>query len=153
MTTLLNNAYLRHTLATIAYRFQKSVHHTSANFGSFQAGKSARSPVEIVHHMYQVLHATRIFVEKERFEKSTPGMLDLNEEIKRFNSELITLDNLLSKQELEIGYAKKLFQGPLSDILTHIGQLSILSRLNDHPIEGEDFSSAPIKTGVLIYFD
>gem|GEM_PF-5057507 len=28
----------------------------------------------------------------------------------------------------------------------------MLCRLDDHPIEGEDFSSAPIETGVLSYF-
>ena len=77
----------------------------------------------------------------------------MKEEIKRFNDELRALDDLLSTKELGIGYSKRLLQGPLSDILTHVGQLSMLSRLDDHPIEGEDFSSAPIQTGVLIYFN
>ena len=43
-------------------------------------------------------------------------------------------------------YSKILLQGPLSDILTHIGQISMLSRLNNNPIEWEDFSSSPIRT-------
>ena len=148
-----DNEYLRHTLSTIAYRFQKSVRDTSDHFGDFRAGKSVRSPIEIISHMYQVLRVTRIFILEERFDKSVPERLDLNEEIKRFNGELKALDELLSIKELGIDYAKRLVQGPLSDILTHVGQLSMLCRLDDRPIEGEDFSSAPIKTGVVTYFD
>ena len=151
MATQLGNEYLRHTLATIAYRFQKSVHNASDSFGEFQAGNSVRSPGEIINHMYQVVRATRIFIEEERFEKSAPEMLVFSEEIRRFNGELKALDDLLSAQELGIDYAKRLLQGPLSDILTHVGQLSMLSRLDNRPIEGEDFSSAPIKTGVIVY--
>ena len=44
-----------------------------------------------------------------------------------------------------MNYSKRLLQGPLSDILTHIGQISMLSTLNDNPIEWEDFSSSPLQ--------
>ena len=153
MATQTGNEYLRHTVSTIAYRFQKSVHNTSDNFGAFRVGKSVRSPVEIINHVYQVLRSMRIFIQEERFEKSAPEVLGFQKEVDRFNDELQTLDDVLAAQELEIGYAKRLLQGPLSDILTHVGQLSMLCRLDGRPIEGEDFSSAPIKTGILAYFD
>ena len=153
MSTLTANAYLRHTLSTIAYRFQKSVHKTSDSFGDLSIGKSVRTPVEIINHMYQVLYWTRTFIQEESFDKTAPEKLDLKGEIERFNNELKTLDNVLTKQELGINYAKRLLQGPLSDILTHVGQLSMLCRLDGYPIEGEDFSSAPIKTGELSYFN
>ena len=151
MATQMANEYLRHTLSTIAYRFQKSVHNTSETFGDFYLGKSVRTPIEIINHMYRVLHWTRTFIQEESFDKIAPEILDLEGEIERFNNELEALDNLLSSRELGINYAKRLLQGPLSDILTHVGQLSMLCRLDDHPIEGEDFSSAPIKTGVVSY--
>ncbi|MBX2819671.1 MAG: hypothetical protein KTR29_08315 [Rhodothermaceae bacterium] len=152
MATQPANEYLRHTLSTIAYRFQKSVHNTSDTFGDFSAGKSVRTPIEIINHMYRVLCWTRTFIQEERFGKTVPEKLDLHGEIKRFNGELKALDDVLTRQELGIDYAKRLLQGPLSDILTHVGQLSMLCRLDDHPIEGEDFSSASIQTGVLSYF-
>lgn len=152
MATQPANEYLRHTLSTIAYRFQKSVHNTSDTFGDFSAGKSVRTPIEIINHMYRVLCWTRTFIQEERFGKTVPEKLDLHGEIKRFNGELKSLDDVLTRQELGIDYAKRLLQGPLSDILTHVGQLSMLCRLDDHPIEGEDFSSASIQTGVLSYF-
>jgi len=67
-------------------------------------------------------------------------------EIERFKMELKEIDKTLDSTELGIDYSKRLLQGPLSDILTHIGQISMLQRLNDKPIEAEDFSSAEINS-------
>jgi len=143
----MKNEYLRHTIATINYRFQKSVKDAEDSFGDFGLGKGSRSTNEIINHMYQVLISTRSFIE-ERFEDEAPEKLNLTMEIERFNSELEKIDKTLSEVELEIDYSKRLLQGPLSDILTHIGQISMLQRLNDKPIDGEDFSSASIQTGL-----
>lgn len=141
----MKNEYLRHTLATIKYRFQKSVKYRNAEFGDFTLGMGSRTTKEIINHMYAVLNGTTTFILEQRFSKEPPEKLNLEEEIDRFNSGIKDLDDVLSKDELDIHYSKRLLQGPLSDILTHIGQISMLSRLNNHPIEGEDFSSAPIR--------
>jgi len=144
----MKNEYLRHTLSTIAYRFQKSVKNTENDFGDFSAGKGSRTPNEIINHMRQVLSATRIYILEKRYEKETPEKLNLKFEIERFNSELKNIDNILADKKLGINYSKRLLQGPFSDIMTHIGQISMLRRLNGNPIEGEDFSSASIQTGI-----
>ena len=144
----MKNELLRHTLSTIAYRFQKAVGATEVEFGHFSAGKGSRTPNEILHHMYHVLNATRIFIEEERFNKEQPERLELNVEIERFNAELKNLDKVLTDKELGLNYSKRLIQGPFSDLLTHIGQISMLNRLNGNPIAGEDFSSASIPTGI-----
>jgi len=138
------NEYLRHTLATIDYRFQKSIRLRNAAFGDFTLGKESRTPKEIINHMYAVLRATTVFIKEERIEKSAPVILSLELEIERFNSEIKKADLVLSKNELDIAYSKKLLQGPLSDLLTHIGQIAMLSRLNGNPIKREDFSASPI---------
>jgi len=145
----MKNEYLRHTLATINYRFQKSIRKSEIDFGNFTAGKGSRTPNEIVNHMYHVLSATRIYILKEDFEKKIPGKFNLKLEIDRFNSELKNIDNVLADKELGIKFSKRLLQGPFSDIITHIGQISMLRRLSNDPIEGEDFSSAHIKTGII----
>ena len=44
-------AFLRHTLATIAYRAAKVERYAPPGFGNFQLGKAARTPVQIVAHM------------------------------------------------------------------------------------------------------
>lgn len=146
------NDYLRHTIATIAYRFQKSVSVAGKNFADFSLGQGSRSSTEIVHHIYHVLWWTRIFVQEKRFIKEKPEKLSFNLEIERVNREFEMLDNLFSETALDMNFSKRLLQGPLSDVLTHIGQLSMLSRLNGHPVKGEDFSSAAISTGVVRYF-
>lgn len=144
----MKNEFLRHTLATIKYRFDKSIIDSKENFGNFSLGKGSRTPAEIINHMFQVIHSTRTFLEEERFNSKQPKKLSLALEIARFNDELLKTDNALDTKELPLPYAKKLLQGPLSDIITHIGQLSMLQRLNDKPIHGEDFSQAPIKSSM-----
>ena len=57
-------------------------------------------------------------------------------------------DTALDVNELPIDYAKRLLQGPFSDLLTHIGQLAMLQRLNGKPNSAEDFSAATIETGL-----
>lgn len=145
----MKNEFLRHTLSTIDYRFQKSISLAEIGFGDFKAGDDCRTPNEILNHMYHVLSNTRIFIAEERYDKVQPEPLALNEEITRFNKELKELDKLLTKKALDLNYAKRLMQGPFSDILTHIGQISMLSGLNGNSIKGEDFSSAKIDTGIV----
>jgi len=146
--TNMKNEFLRHTISTIKYRFDKSVKDSNENFGDFNLGKGSRSPIEIINHMYHVLYSTKIFLEEERFNTHQPEKLTLSQEIERFNRELINTDKALDTNELPVYYSKRLLQGPFSDILTHIGQISMLQRLNDKPINGEDFSAASIETGM-----
>jgi len=140
------NEYLRHTLSTINYRFQKSVKYRNADFGDFSLGKGSRSPKEIINHMYFVLRSTILYIEEEKIQTVEPDKLNLELEIDRFSLEIQNLDKVLTENELDINYSKRLLQGPLSDILTHIGQISMLSRINNNPIEREDFSSSKIQT-------
>ena len=140
----MKNEYLRHTLSTIGYRFNKSVKYRNVKFGNYSLGKGSRTPIEIINHMYSVLSSTTIYIQEERVQKEEPIKLDLEMEIERFNSGIKNLDKVLSEKELDMDYSKRLLQGPLSDIITHIGQISMLSRLNNNPIEKEDFSSASI---------
>lgn len=147
-----NSEYLRHTLATIAYRFQKSVSRSTNEFGNFNLGHGSRKTTEIVNHIYQVLKATKDFIQDGKYDKENPENLSFKFEIERFNTELHELDGVLSEKDLGSDFSKRLLQGPLADILTHIGQISMMSRLNGNSIDGEDFASAPIKVGVLAYF-
>ncbi|MEZ5042008.1 MAG: hypothetical protein R2828_19080 [Saprospiraceae bacterium] len=145
----MKNEYLRHTVATIQYRFQQSIKEMEDAFGDFNLGKGSRSPKEIINHMYQVLHYTRFFIEGDRSKDEIPEKLSLTYEIERFNDELKALDRSLTHRALEMSYTKRLLQGPLADMLTHIGQLAMLQRMNGEPIEKEDFAAATIRTGLV----
>ncbi len=97
--------------------------------------------------MHDVLNWTRAVIERETFERSTFKALPFLEEVDRFRAELVLIDQALSIQELDVNFTKKLIQGPLSDVLTHIGQIAMLQRIHGTPIEGEDFSRSDIRTG------
>ncbi len=42
---------------------------------------------------------------------------------------------------------EKIFQGPIADALTHVGQLAMLRRLAGSPVGGENYHKAEIETG------
>ena len=42
---------------------------------------------------------------------------------------------------------ERLFQGPVADALTHVGQLAMLRRISGSPIKGENFYVASIAVG------
>jgi len=42
---------------------------------------------------------------------------------------------------------EKVFQGPVADALTHVGQINILRRLTQAPVKGESYYEAEIETG------
>lgn len=144
----MKNELLRHIISTIKYRFDKSIKGSRKTFGEFSLGKESRSLIEIVHHMCDVIYSTRIFIEKESLPKEKIDKLSFENEIERFIAELSKVDQLLDNKNLDINYSKRLLQGPFSDLLTHIGQIAMLQRLVDNPIDGEDFSRSEIKTGM-----
>ena len=144
----MKNELLRHIISTIKYRFEKSINGNQQNFSDFSLGKGSRSSKEIIHHMNDVIYSTRVFIEQESMPQEKIEEVSFENEIERFYSELKRIDHLLDKKDLDINYSKRLIQGPFSDILTHIGQIAMLQRLCDNPIDGEDFSRSEIKTGI-----
>lgn len=93
----MRNEYLKHTIATINYRFLKDA---KDNFGNFNLGKGSRSADEIINHMYFVLSSTTLYILEEREQKELPEKLNLSLEIDRFNLELKNLEKVLSENEL-----------------------------------------------------
>ena len=96
--------------------------------------------------MCDVIHSTRVFMEREILPQEQIEQLSFEKETERFRSELSMVDKLLASKALSINYAKRLLQGPFSDVLTHIGQLAMLQRIVGNPLDWEDFSSSDIRT-------
>jgi len=89
----MKNEFLRHTLSTIAYRFQKAVNNTKTEFGNFSAGNESRTSNEIINHMCHVLSATRIFIVEEKYNKELPERFELKLEIDRFNAQFLNTNH------------------------------------------------------------
>jgi hypothetical protein len=143
-----NRDFLRHTLATIAYRAAKSERDAPPAFGDYQAGHRARTPLRILAHMGDLFDWALSLVQgKWDYKESTP--LQWRKEVARFHASLEALDAYLAS-DAPLGIStQKLFQGPIADALTHVGQIAMLRRLADAPLRGESFAKADIVVGRL----
>lgn len=136
-------AMLRHFLAAIAYRTQKALRDAPGSFGTFEAGAEVRPPAELVRHMTGVLGYARTFFVGGRY-RAEP-LSDLSAEIARFHDMLADLArHLEAGTELRGTNEERLLQGPLSDAMTHAGQLAMLRRLAGSPVRPENFIEAAI---------
>jgi hypothetical protein len=138
--------FLRHILATIAYRGGKAVREASPNFVMLQISRTSRTPSQILAHIGDLFDWTLTMARgKQEWHDSTP--LPWAEEVDRFFRTVAALDAYLASDEPLATPAEKIFQGPLADALTHIGQLTMLRRASGSPIKGENYSNAAIETG------
>jgi hypothetical protein len=137
-------AFLRHTLATLAYRAARVVNGAPEEFGGFDG--AGRTPAQILAHMGDLFDwALSISTGEERWHNSTP--LPWAEEQKRFFAALGALDALLVSSEPLQAPVERLFQGPVADALTHAGQIAMLRRLAGFKKFDEDFYLAEIAVG------
>jgi hypothetical protein len=138
--------FLRHTVATLAYRAAKTLREAPPSFASFRPGPSSRSPIEILAHMGDLFDwALSMAQGRQRWSNSTP--LPWDEECARFFRTLKTFDDYLASQEPVHHDLAHLFQGPVADALTHSGQIAQLRRLHGSPIKGENYNRADILAG------
>jgi hypothetical protein len=139
---------LRHFLAALAYRTQKALRDAPPHFGFFRAADGIRTPVELVRHMTSVLGYARTFFVGGDYRPDPLPSLDA--EISRFHD---MLRDLASDIESDIPFqgvsAERMLQGPLSDAMTHAGQLAMLRRLAGSPVAPENFVLAEIDAARL----
>jgi hypothetical protein len=137
---------LRHTVATLAYRGGKALRGAPAGFESFKAGATSRTPGEILAHLGDLLDwALSLANGQQKWHNSPPLAWDAGAE--RFFRALETLDARLADSAPLGASPEKLFQGPLADSLTHVGQIALLRRLAGSPVRGENYLLADIAAG------
>ena len=137
---------LRHAVATVAYRGGKTLRDAPADFSAFTPGGEGRSAGAILAHMGDLIHWAFSMVNgKREWHDSEPDSWDVD--VARFYSALSVLDTYLaSNYPLHVS-AENLFQGPIADALTHVGQLAMMRRLAGAPIKGENYFVAEIAAG------
>jgi hypothetical protein len=140
------NVSLRHTLATLAYRGARAVRNAPNDFGDFQAGPSSRKAGRILAHVGDLMDwGLSLANGKQAWKDSDP--LPWDQEVARFFKAMDALDQRLASPEPIACKPEKLFQGPIADALTHIGQIAMLRGLAGYPIGGENYSVAGIEEG------
>jgi hypothetical protein len=136
--------FLRHCLATLAYRATRAVEGAGDEFGDFAGG--GKRPVQILAHMGDLFDwALSMANGNSRWQNSEP--LPWAEEKKRFFEALRKFDERIAADEPSAAPLERLFQGPVADALTHVGQLAMLRRLSGNATQGENFYVAEVVVG------
>lgn len=139
-------ALLRHVLGTIAYRGGKTLREAPESFARFKAGETSRAPVEILAHMGDLFEwALSAAKGAQQWRESSP--LEWDGEVRRFFETLGQLDAYLASGAPLGAPAEQLFQGPLADALTHVGQIALLRRLAGASVKAENYFKADIAPG------
>jgi hypothetical protein len=141
-----DRALLRHTLATLAYRGGKTIRGANPGFATYGAPESPRTPAKILAHIGDLMDwAVSMAEGNEKWSNSTP--LSWDNEGERFHAAIKKFDDYLASDVPLHAAPDKLFQGPIADALTHVGQLAMLRRLAGNPTKGENYFAAEITTG------
>lgn len=138
--------YLRHTVATLAYRAGKALHGAPESFAGFRIGDKTRTPAQILAHLGDLFDwAMSLAKGKHVWHDSEPLAWDSG--VQRFFAALGAFDDYLASNK-RLGFPpERLFQGPVADALAHVGQIAMLRRLAGAPIKGENYFRAEIIAG------
>ena len=137
---------LRHTLATLAYRGGKTIRDAPATFANYGAPDTARTPAKILAHIGDLMDWALSMADGSRkWHDSAP--LPWDQECERFFAALRKFDDYLASDQPLQAPMEKLFQGPIADALTHVGQLAMLRRMASCSIKGENYFGAEITVG------
>ena len=133
---------LRHTVAALAYRGGKALRGAPAEFAAY----GSRTPGEILAHVCDLFDwALKLTDGKHEWHDSRPQQWDAD--VARFFAGLEAFDRRLAGG-VPLGVEpERLFQGPVADALTHVGQIAMLRRMAGCAISGENYFVAKIETG------
>jgi hypothetical protein len=137
---------LRHALATLAYRGAKPLRDAPEGFSSFDCGGGCRTPGQLLAHIGDLLDWGLSIAEgKQQWHNAQPQSWE--QDVKRFHAALAAFDAYLASGKPLQAPVEQLFQGPIADALTHVGQVAIARRLAGSPVKGENYFVADIRAG------
>jgi hypothetical protein len=140
--------FLRHTLATLAYRAEKVLREVPGGFAHEKVGAATRTPLQILTHMCDLMEwGERMARGVRRWQHVPCG--DWDEALARFFAGLEALDRALVEGPADEAAEEAIFQGPIADALTHVGQLALLRGMAGVPVRPESYARATIRVGVV----
>jgi len=137
---------LRHTVATLAYRAQKALTEAPASFVTERLSAASRTPLEIVAHMGDLVEWAERMAKGE-YRWAPEPVADWNAARDRFFTGLAALDAAIAESKLTAYSADVIFQGPIADALTHVGQLAMMRGIAGAPMRPESYARAEIQVG------
>jgi hypothetical protein len=133
-------------LATLAYRGGKALRDAPEGFAEFRPGDKTRTPGAILAHVGDLLDWALSLAKGAQKWHNSPA-LPWKGGTDRFFAALGAFDNFLASDAPLGTPAGKLFQGPIADAFTHVGQISMLRRMAGAPVRGENYLRADIAIG------
>jgi hypothetical protein len=137
---------LRHALATVAYRGGKTIRNAPARFADYGAPETSRTPARILAHIGDLMDWGLSMADGGREWHDSPP-LAWDKEGDRFFAALKKFDDFLASDQPLQAPVEKLFQGPVADALTHVGQLAMLRRMAGCSMKGENYYVADMAVG------
>jgi hypothetical protein len=137
---------LRHTLATLAYRAEKALREAPPEFGAFRLGEGSRTAVEVVSHMGDLMEWGERMAKGEYQWAPTPASTWAHA-CDRFFDALASFDRALAASTFEKYAPGVIFQGPIADALTHVGQIAIMRGVAGAAVRPESYARAEITVG------
>jgi hypothetical protein len=137
---------LRHTVATLAYRAEKVLRDAPDGFAELRISETSRTPLEVLAHMCDLMTwGERMALGAYKWEPvpvdSWPAAVE------RFFAKLAAFDAALAATPEATYAAEVIFQGPVADALTHVGQLAMLRGTMAAPVRPESYARADISVG------
>jgi hypothetical protein len=137
---------LRHTVSTLAYRAEKVLRNVPEGFAAFRASPASRTPLEILSHLGDLVEwAERMARGEHRWQPAPQASWDAAGD--RFFQGLAALDAALADEQAPGFPAEMIFQGPIADSLTHVGQLAMLRSMAGAAVRPEGYARADIRIG------
>ena len=138
--------FLRHAVATLAYRGGKALRDAPEGFATVRACATCRSAGEILKHIGDLLEWALGLANGAHGWREAPSQ-SWESGVDRFFDGLRELDEYLAGDAPLAQPPEKLFQGAIADALTHVGQIATLRRLAGSPVRGENYYRAEIVMG------
>ena len=137
---------LRHTCATLAYRAEKALRAVPPHARGLRIAEGVRTPAEILAHLGNLMDwGLSLAKGAHAWREIPPGKWE--DDVERFFESLRMFDQFLASGVKPGSPPGKLFQGPVADALTHVGQITMLRRLAGAAVRGENYFRADIVAG------
>ena len=138
--------FLRHTVATLAYRAEKVLRDPPEGFAGYRPSPTSRTALATLVHLGDLLEWAEGMARGE-YRWQPVAQSEWAAASDRFFRGLAALDAALSDSEAPSLPAEMIFQGPIADAFTHVGQLAMMRGMARAPVQPESYAQADIGVG------
>lgn len=144
----LKREFLRHLVATLAFRGGIAFSDAPKDFAEFRIHQETRTAGEILAHIGDLVEGSLYLVKGEFvYLQSSSQMWE--EDVRRFFNAVKEFDLYLASEAPLKQPIENILQGPIADALTHVGQIVMLRRIAGKPIREESYFTAEIVAGEI----